>query len=216
MTLVFETITRQESIILLKSKKTKEKGSNMAEDRRVRKTKKAIHDVFCEMAKEKKLNEITIKELCLKADINKSTFYLHYHDIYDLAESIQTTLITDVCEIIDEYSYDTIIAKAPEIWKRVAELYFKDSNDVGMLMQRPGMSVMAQELERSVIDAIMTKFVNAGMKKDSDDYFHHHLYVTFIINGYIGVLKEFNVSEMKGAMDEVSKRISTGFVVEIH
>ena len=37
----------------------------MAEDRRVRKTKKAIQDVFCEMTKEKKLNEITVKELCL-------------------------------------------------------------------------------------------------------------------------------------------------------
>jgi len=82
-------------------------------------------------------------------------------------------------------------------------------------MQRPGMSVMAQELERCAIDTIMNKFVAAGMKKDSADYFHHHLYVTFIINGYIGVLKEFNVSDMADAMDEVSKRLSTGFVVEI-
>ena len=188
----------------------------MAEDRRVRKTKKAIHDVFCELAKEQKLNEITIKELCAKADINKSTFYLHYRDIYDLANSIQTTFVEDVCAIINEYSYDIIIEKAPEIWKRVADQYFKDSNDLGMLMQRPGMAVMAQELERCAIDTIMNKFVDAGMKKDSKDYFHHHLYVTFIINGYIGVLKEFNVSDMEEAMNEVSKRISTGFVVEIH
>lgn len=187
----------------------------MAEDRRVRKTKKAIHEVFCELARDKKLNEITIKELCGKADINKSTFYLHYRDIYDLAASIQTTFLQDVCAIIDEYSYDVIISKAPEIWKRVADMYFKDANDLGMLMQRPGMSGMAQELERAAIDTIMNKFVAAGMKKDSELYFQHHLYVTFIINGYIGVLKEFNVSEMEGAMAEVSKRLSTGFVVEI-
>ena len=69
----------------------------MAEDRRVRKTKKAICDVFCELTKDKKLNEITIKELCAKADINKSTFYLHYRDIYDLAETIENELIRDVC-----------------------------------------------------------------------------------------------------------------------
>ena len=65
----------------------------MAEDRRVRKTKKAIQDVFCEMTKEKKLNEITVKELCARADINKSTFYLHYRDVFDLADSIQNILI---------------------------------------------------------------------------------------------------------------------------
>ncbi len=187
----------------------------MAEDRRVRKTRKAIRDVFCELTKEKKLNEITIKELCALADINKSTFYLHYKDIYDLADSIQTTLVKGVCEIIDEYTYDTIIANAPEIWKKVAEKYFKDSNDVGMLMQRTGMGVMADELQRCAIDTIMNKFEEAGMKRDPKLYFQHHLNVTFVISGYIGVLKEFDVSDMEEAMDEVSKRISTGFVVEI-
>lgn len=188
----------------------------MAEDRRVRKTKKAIQDVFCEMTKDKKLNEITVKELCARADINKSTFYLHYRDVYDLADSIQSILIKDVCAIIDEYSYDETISKAPEIWRRIAEAHFKDSKDLGALMRRPGMSSLVREFERAVIDTIMNKYVTAGMKMDSEEYFHHHLYVTFIINGYLGVLREFEVSEMESAMIEVSKRIGTGFVVEIN
>ncbi len=187
----------------------------MAEDRRVRKTKKAIQDVFCELTKEKKLNEITIKELCAKADINKSTFYLHYRDIYDLAASIQGMLIQDVCAIIDEYPYNETITRAPEIWKRIADAHFKNSNDLGVLMRRQGMQSMVQEFERAVIDLIMKKFVDAGLKKDSEDYFQHHLNTTFIINGYVGVLREFDVSEMEAAMMEVSKRISTGFMVEL-
>ena len=187
----------------------------MAEYRRVRKTKKAIQDFFCELTKEKKLNEITIKELCARADINKSTFYLHYRDIYNLADSIQEILIRDVCAIIDEYPYDETIRKAPEIWKRIADTYFKDSNDLGMLIQRQGMQSMVQEFERAVIDTIMKKFVDAGMKENSEAFFQHHLNVTFIINGYVGVLREFDVSEMEAAMLEVSKRISTGFNVEI-
>ncbi|MBQ9984301.1 MAG: TetR/AcrR family transcriptional regulator [Lachnospiraceae bacterium] len=194
----------------------KKEDEHMIEDRRVRKTKKAIHDVFCELTKEKKLNEITIKELCAQADINKSTFYLHYRDIYDLANSIQSSFVEDVCNVIREYPYNETIEKAPEIWQRVAKKYFRDSNDIGMLLRRPGMQSMGQALERGAIDAIMNKFVAAGMAKDSEDYFHHHLYVTFVINGYVGVLREFDVSEMEAAMIEVSKRISTGFVVEIH
>lgn len=187
----------------------------MAEDRRVRKTKKAIQDVFCEMTKEKRLNEITVKELCARADINKSTFYLHYRDIYDLAKSIQNTLTEDICSVIDEYSYDEIIGKIPEVWERIAKAHFRHSNDLGALMGRPGMSAMVQELETAVIDTIMKKFVGAGMKENSEVYFYHHLYVTFIINGYLGVLRDFDVSEMEAAMLEVSKRIGDGFVVEI-
>lgn len=187
----------------------------MAEDRRVRKTKKAIQTVFCEMTKEKNLNEITVKELCTRADINKSTFYLHYHDIYDLANSIQEVLVNGVCAIIEEYPYDQIIGKLPELWSKIAEIYFKDENDLGVLMGRPGMRAMVRELERAVIDTIMNKFVAAGMKENSEEYFHHHLYVTFVINGYLGVLREFNVAEMETTMLEVSRRISTGFFVEI-
>lgn len=186
----------------------------MAEDRRVRKTKKAIQDVFCELTKEKKLNEITIKELCALADINKSTFYLHYRDIYDLADSIQSILIHDVCAIIDEYAYDETITKAPEMWKRIAEAHFKDSNSLGMLMRRPGMQALVREFERAVIDTIMHKYEAAGVEKDSAEHFQHHLNCTFIINGYAGVLREFDVSEMEAAMLEVSKRLGTGFLVK--
>lgn len=187
----------------------------MAEDRRVRKTKKAIQDVFCELTKEKRLNEITVKELCARADINKSTFYLHYRDIYDLAKSIQNILMQDICSVIDEYAYDEIIKKIPEVWDRIAKAHFRHSNDLGVLMGRVGMSPMVQELEHAIIDKIMDKFVAAGMKKNSEAYFHHHLYVTFIINGYLGVLREFDVTEMETAMLEVSKRIGEGFVVEL-
>ena len=188
----------------------------MAEDRRVRKTRKAICDVFCELTKDKKLNEITIKELCAKADINKSTFYLHYRDIYDLAESIENQLIQDVCTIIEEYPYQETIRKAPEMWKRIADAHFREANGLGMLMQRKGMQPMVQKLERAVIDTIMNKFVTAGMERNTEEYFRHHLYVTFVINGYLGVLKEFDVTQMEAAMIEVSEKLSTGFNVDLN
>jgi AcrR family transcriptional regulator len=183
-------------------------------DRRVRKTKKAIQDVFCELMKEKSLNEITVKELCALADINKSTFYLHYHDIYDLANKIQESLVADICGIIDEYSYDEVITKAPEMWIKIAKAHFKDSNDLGVLMRSQGMMPFMRQFECAIIEHIMDKFVAAGLERNSETYYQHHLYVTFVINGYMGVLREFDVSDMENAMVEVSKRISTGFDVK--
>lgn len=186
----------------------------MAEDRRVRKTKKAIQDVFCELVREKKLNEITIKELCAKADINKSTFYLHYRDIYHLADTIQDILIQDVCSVIAEYSYDEIVTKAPEIWARIEEMHFSESNALGMLVRHTGMKSLVREFERAVIATIMKKYEEAGVDKNSEEYFKHHLYATFIIHGYVGVLREFDRSEMERAMLEVSECLGTGFQVQ--
>ena len=48
----------------------------------------------------KPLEKITIKELCEKAQINKSTFYSHYKDIYDLSDQLETDVVASVIEAI--------------------------------------------------------------------------------------------------------------------
>ena len=60
-------------------------------DIRIEKTKTALHNTFLELRSRKPLEKITIKELCEKAQINKSTFYSHYKDIYDLSDQLETS-----------------------------------------------------------------------------------------------------------------------------
>ncbi len=52
----------------------------MKEDLRVRKTKKALSDAFIALLKEKHFEQITINELCERAEIRRATFYKHYTD----------------------------------------------------------------------------------------------------------------------------------------
>ena len=44
-------------------------------DRRIRKSKEALKNSLIELMKEKPVNNITVKELVLTADLNRSTFY---------------------------------------------------------------------------------------------------------------------------------------------
>lgn len=53
-------------------------------DIRVEKTRQSIINAFIELRSHRELERITIKELCERARINKSTFYSHYQDIYHL------------------------------------------------------------------------------------------------------------------------------------
>jgi len=54
------------------------------EDRRVRKTKKALREGLAELLTQKSIQKITVRELTDKVDIHRSTFYANYEDIYDL------------------------------------------------------------------------------------------------------------------------------------
>ena len=53
------------------------------EDLRVRRTKAALAEAFVKLLKEKKLDDITINELCDTAGIRRATFYKHYEDKFD-------------------------------------------------------------------------------------------------------------------------------------
>lgn len=76
----------------------------MEKDRRTRRTKKLLTEAFIELLSVKKLNEITVKELCDKADVNRGTFYLHYQDIYDLKRQIETDLYDELVNLIRPFS----------------------------------------------------------------------------------------------------------------
>ncbi len=56
----------------------------MAEDRRVRRTRRRLKDALMELIAERELDGITIDELTARADVARSTFYSHYRSKEDL------------------------------------------------------------------------------------------------------------------------------------
>ena len=57
------------------------------------KTKRAIKETFLDLMYEKGFEAITIQQILDGALINRSTFYAHYRDKYDLREKIENELI---------------------------------------------------------------------------------------------------------------------------
>jgi AcrR family transcriptional regulator len=51
-----------------------------APDRRVRRTRKLLHDAFISLAIEKGFEKTTIQDILDRADVGRSTFYAHYRD----------------------------------------------------------------------------------------------------------------------------------------
>lgn len=60
-----------------------------SEDRRIRKTKKALRAALVRLLSKESIAEITIKELTDEADVHRGTFYHHYRDAFDLKEQVE-------------------------------------------------------------------------------------------------------------------------------
>ena len=64
----------------------------MADSRRTEMTKFLFRTALIELMQEKPYHKITIKEICEQADLNRTTFYLHYSDQNQLLKDIVSRL----------------------------------------------------------------------------------------------------------------------------
>src|SRR5699024_5121785 len=69
-------------------------------DLRVIITLKSIEDAIIALLKDKKFEDIKVKDICEKAMINRGTYYSHYKDKYALIQSYQKSLIEDAESLI--------------------------------------------------------------------------------------------------------------------
>lgn len=65
-------------------------------DLRMYKTQNAIREAFFELRRKMPLEKIRVNELCKMAQINKSTFYRHYLDVFQLSDTLERELIQKV------------------------------------------------------------------------------------------------------------------------
>lgn len=65
---------------------------NKKNNKRKKESQKKIEETFVNLIQTKKVNEISVTDLCKKAQLNRSTFYANYIDIYDLANKVKQKL----------------------------------------------------------------------------------------------------------------------------
>ena len=134
-------------------------------DVRARYTRKIIKESFYTLLREKPLEKITVRELCEKAKINRSTFYKHYQDCYDLMNKIEEEALERFDALlagIDIKGLQPTLAEVLHILQENAalfEVFHKHSGNHGFThrlagrcfhyMERHMPSSLTQELDQS-------------------------------------------------------------------
>ena len=122
---------------------------NTRNNQRRRETIAAIDAAFVSLLKGKELKDISVSELCERADVNRSTFYENYADVFALANACSEKIekqVADQPHTDGEFAwiFDYIKANA-----EVFEIYFKlgiskKSADYKKLFFRNGVYAVAK------------------------------------------------------------------------
>lgn len=93
------------------------------EDRRVSLTKRMLKDALTEMLREMDIYHVSIRELCQRADINRTTFYKYYGNQFDLLADMENDLLRFLSKTITEHADnpDKIVQTACEYMEKHLE-----------------------------------------------------------------------------------------------
>lgn len=76
----------------------------MKQDRRVKYTQMVLKEALLELLQDKPIERISVKEICDRADINRSTFYVHYASPKELLDSIKDDMYYEIKSVKADYT----------------------------------------------------------------------------------------------------------------
>ena len=137
----------------------------MADNRRVRMTKKLIKDAYLELLETNPSEKISVTDICRKADVNRSTFYMYYEDPITLRQDIEITSDEQFVAILESFF-----------------TYIKDNDRMFRILITQSDN---RVFNRRLIDAVLRKY---HVESQSGNPLLAKYEYVFIISGVIGLL----------------------------
>ena len=172
------------------------------EDRRVRRTKQLIKQSLIELMHEKPFNEIKIKDITERADLNRGTFYLHYVDIYDLLSSIENEIFETLEKLLLVYHSNSLQISCFDLLKEVFS-YIETNRDLFEALLNSQVEEAFLTKLQALIKTLGLELMQATYKDTSLP--HYSYFLSFVLNGVLGVTEQW----FKNGMDLSSKEMAT-------
>ena len=78
---------------------------NVKNNKRRRESQEKIEKAFIELLQTREIKDITVSDIIKVTELNRSTFYANYMDIFDLADKTREKLEADFSNLFSDYNY---------------------------------------------------------------------------------------------------------------
>lgn len=190
--------------MLKKSKSECDNLMNKKLDRRKKYTRKVLMDSFITLLKTKPISAITVKEICERADINRSTFYAHYKDQFDLLAQIEEEIITDLHMYLNQYNVEQE-REVLQLTERLLEYVVSKYEMFQVLLNENA----DHTFERRVMDVVRSFLIQSKITSDEVDANTSEYVITYLISGSIYVIKQWVANNMDQSPKQLAQLINS-------
>lgn len=159
-----------------------------------------LQDSLFELMGKKPITKITIKELCENADINRTTFYAHYTDQYDLLYEIEDETLSWAKEAISNLINKTDKNETIKVLEEIFEYFVENSKHLKILMSEKG----DINFQKQVFTLIYQQCGTSPSTGEDENPGAREDYFVFAVNGSVGLLQHW----LKNGINKSAKEMA--------
>ena len=174
-------------------------------DKRIVKTKRAIHAAMTKLLASKPIEEITVTELAEAAEINRKTFYNYYSSVNMVAEEMEDEIVARFEETLRRLDFDTLLKDPQTTFNTLARLITSDLDFYGSILTNRNQNSFLQKIISSLKERVMTLYAS----QISADIELVEYMLDYIVAGMVSVYQRWFESGMKEDIEALSSRVCT-------
>ena len=163
--------------------------------KRVERTREMLKKALTELLKTHSFDRISVKSICEKAGVNRSTFYVHYSCPRDLIDEMERDILNHLPKVESTEPKDIIIS-----FSRLMEYVKENSSVVEVLMTDGVDSSFGETLMRAVMDKCDEFLLIDGEEATRRRY-------VFCISGAIGLVRNWIEQGFHYSAEDISATI---------
>lgn len=117
------------------------------------KTRSKIIEAYAKLLRQKKFSQITVRDVCTVADINRSTFYTYFQDTIELEETLEDNIRQDVVKLVSEHIHSLEDIQAETVIPIFADI-FRSYDNLPIYIIKNAQGAFHINLGNTIIDVI--------------------------------------------------------------
>jgi AcrR family transcriptional regulator len=171
-------------------------------NRKTRYTRMVLRDSLIELMAQKPITKITIKEICENADVNRTTFYAHYQDQYDLLLQIEEETLVYFDDMLNKYNNKLNKREVIEMLEKMLHYIASNHNSIQVLLSENGdIGFQKKVFKRFAQHELVLKYL-AEEKFEEKTTGYYYVYV---INGSVGLIQHWLKNNMDMPVPELAR-----------
>lgn len=155
-------------------------------------TKEKIQQAFWSLYETNRIDKITVKAVCEKAKINRSTFYVYFLDVYDVLDSIESNIFPPATSlpVFDSNSKNTTFNIEEQI------IYLREKKKfLKVLLSENGDAAFRFKFIKYIRPAVM------AMVKDKSNSVNSNYILEYTLWGIVGVFEYHITNDLEDNED---------------